>query len=374
MAPPDHGGGDRQERARRSATLAEIAERAGVSKATASRVFAAPGTAPAVSAAARRRVMKAASELGWRPHRAARTLSRRRSALIGALMPGFGGGFIGPVMDGVAAVAERARYEVMFTRYGSAEADITRGLESLLEMRVEGVLLYPSSSVPIEGERVAQELHEVPCVLIDQAVSGLSLPLVTGDHVGGMRQVARHLASLGHARIGYLAGPSWNWTADLRLSAFRAALKDHGLQLPDHYVTRYNWTWERAVTAAERLLGSKTIPTAVATANDVGAGAVLQVARDMGLQVPGDLAVIGYGDTMLSHAWVPPLTTVRQAVEGLGEAACRLLLHLMEDPASQDRVPVPVLPTELVVRGSCGGIPAPARAGSWGAEKPWDSR
>jgi LacI family transcriptional regulator len=263
-------------------------------------------------------------------------------------------------MDGVAEAAERAGYEVMFMRYRQGEEDIGRELDSLLEMRVEGILFYPSSSLLIQDDGIVRGLQEVPCVLLDQAVDGLALPLVAGDSVGGMRQVADHLVSLGHTRIGYLAGPSSSWGAEIRLSAFREALREHGLRLSDKRVARYDWyLWGRAVRAAQRLFQSEPAPSAIAAANDVGAGAVMYVARDVGLQVPSDLAVVGYGDTMLSHTWTPPLTTVKQPVAELGEAACSELIRLIQNGEAEDRSAVHLLPTELVVRGSCGGTMLP---------------
>ncbi len=306
-------------------------------------------------------MLRVARELGWRPHRAARTLARKRSGLIGAIVPGFAGGFIGAVMDGVAEAAEGAGYEVMFMRYRQGEEDIGRELDSLLEMRVEGILFYPSSSLLIQDDSVADGLQGVPCVLLDQTVDGLTLPLVAGDNVSGMRQVADHLVSLGHTRIGYLAGPSSAWGAEIRLSAFRDRLEEHGLRLSDRLVARYDWNmgWGRAVRAAQRLLQAEPVPSAIAAANDVGAGAVMQVARDAGLRVPDDLAVVGYGDTVLSHTWTPPLTTVKQPVAKLGETACSELVRLMRNGGAEDRASVRLLPVVLVVRGSCGGTMLP---------------
>jgi LacI family transcriptional regulator len=371
MAAPPAGDGGHSRRSRKPlVTLADIAERAGVSKATASRVLAVPGTGPAVSAPTRRRVLRAAQALGWRPNRAARALARRRSSLIGALVLGFGE-VTGSVLDGVAWEAERAGYEVIFRPYREDEQAMGRALESLLEMRVEGLLFYPSSGEPIEDDRIVAGLQEVPCVLIEESVERLSLPVVTDDSVGGMRLVADHLASLGHTTIGYLAGPSSSWNAQTRLSAFRAALKEHGLRLPDQQVARYDWEWRRALDAARRLLQSDTPPSALATANDTGAAAALQVARDLDLQVPGDVALVGYGDTRLSHAWVPPLTTVRQPVEALGQAACRLLLDLLRGEASSEGR-IQALPTELVVRASCGGTAPLAVIPPDGGQQPRD--
>jgi DNA-binding LacI/PurR family transcriptional regulator len=334
-------------------TIRDVAESAGVSTATVSRVFADPHGR--VSSATRRRVMRAAQELGYRPHRAARALARQRSNCIGVLLVGFGTGFVGDVMDGVVEGARASGWETVFASYGPPGHDgLRRALDQLLETRAEGIIFYPSSSLPIDDKLLVAELKRVPTVLVDMAVEGLDLPLVTSDDADGMRQAVDHLVSLGHERIAHIAGPSWTSTGAVRLRAFRGAMVEHGLQVPEQLVVSSGWFYGQAVAAAQKLLRTSPLPTAVITANDTCAAALLEVARNAGVRVPDDLSVIGFSDTMLCQTWYPPLTTVRQPKEELGAEAIRLLMAIIEGDTSVDRSGVRLLPTELIVRGSCG--------------------
>jgi LacI family transcriptional regulator len=334
-------------------TIRDVAESAGVSTATVSRVFAEPHGR--VSSATRRRVVRAAQELGYRPHRGARALARQRSDLIGVLLLGFGSGFVGDVMDGVAEAARQSGRETVFATYGARGHDgLRRALDHLLETRPEGIVFYPSTSLPIDDKVLVAELKQVPTVLVDLAVEGLDLPLVTSDDASGMRQAVEHLLSLGHERIGHLAGPSWMSTGAVRLRAFREAMAEHGFQVTPEWVVAHDFTYGQAVTAAQRLFQATPLPTAVIAADDKAAAAVLSVARHVGLAVPDDLSVIGFSDTYLCQTWYPPLTTVRQPKEELGREAIRLLGALIEGDESAEPGGVHLLPTQLIVRGSCG--------------------
>jgi len=335
-------------------TIREVAETAGVSTATVSRVFAEPRGR--VSSATQRRVVRAAQQLGYKPHRAARALARGHSDVIGVLLlAGFGGGFVGEVMDGLVEAAGQVGREAVFASYRTPGHDgLRRALDHLLETRAEGIVFYPSISLPIDDKLLVAEIKQVPTVLVDISVEGLDLPLVTSDDADGIRQAVDHLVSLGHQGIAHLAGPSWMSTGAVRLHAFTEAMAEHGLQAPEEWIVRYDFTYRQAVTAAQRLLQTTPLPTAVIAADDKGAAALLEVARHEGLRVPGDLSVIGFSDTLLCHTWDPPLTTVRQPKEELGREAIGLLAALIEGDESVDRSRVHLLPTQLIVRGSCG--------------------
>ena len=341
-------------RGRAQVTIKDVGKRAGVSPATVSRVFNQSGGAAPVRWATRRRVLEAARELGYRPNRAARVLVRQRSGLIGVLLPSFSGGFVSEVMDGLVGEAHRAGYETVFAQYGSIPTGLRRALDHLLEMRVEGIVLYPDKSLAIEDALAVEELKQMPVVLVDLAVDGLPLPLVTSDDASGIRAAVDHLVSLGHGRIAHLAGPSFFSTARVRSQAFREAMAGHGLPVPEEYVGHYDWHCDTAVEAARRLFEFEPRPSAVVAAGDVGAAGVLQAAREAGLRVPGDLAVVGFADILLCHTWSPPLTTVRQPKKALGEVAARLVVGIIAGEGPEDDTAVHLLPTELVVRESCG--------------------
>jgi DNA-binding LacI/PurR family transcriptional regulator len=335
-----------------AATIRDVAASAGVSTATVSRVFGESGGR--VSSVTRRRVMHAAQELGYRPHRGARALARQRSGLIGVLLVGFGSGFVGDVMDGLVEAARGCGREVVFASYGRAGyGSLHRALDHLLGMRAEGIIFYPPNSLPIDDPLLVADLKRLPTVLVDLAIEGLDLPLVTTDDASGVRQAVGYLVSLGHERIAHLAGPSWMSTGALRLGAFREAMAERGLQTRDEWLVRYDFTYGQAVVAAQRLFQATVLPTAVLAADDKCAAAVFEVARHAGLRVPDDLSVIGFSDTFLCHTWQPPLTTVRQPKEELGREAMRLLAAVIEGDTSVDATGVHLLPTQLVVRGSC---------------------
>lgn len=334
-------------------TIRDVAEAAGVSTATVSRVFAQPQGR--VSSNTRRRVVRAAQELGYRPHRGARALARQRSDLIGVLLVGFGAGFVGEVMDGLADAARESGRETVFASYGSLGYDgLRRALDHLFEMRAEGIVFYPSTSLPIDDKALVAELMRVPTVLVDMAVDGLDLPLVTSDDAAGIGQAVGHLRSLGHERIAHLAGPSWTSTGATRLRAFKEAMVENGLQAQDDLIVPHDYTYNRAVIAAQQLLQVSPLPTAVIAVDDKAAAAILEVARHSGLRVPDDLSVIGFSDTYLCQTWHPPLTTVRQPKAELGKEAVHLLSGLIEGGESEKDAGVHLLPTQLVVRGSCG--------------------
>lgn len=334
--------------------MMDVAKRAGVSMTTVSRVFSQQQADGTVSSLTRRRVLRAADELGYRAHRAARALARQRSGLIGALVPELGGGFVAEVIDGLMRGSQQVGYEPILAYCGHSRSDAGRALDYLLEMRVEGIVFYPRTSLPIEDEQITRELRRVPVVLVDLAIDGLSLPLVTSDDVSGMHEAVDHLVSLGHERIAHLAGPTWASSARIRLKAFRERMAGHGLDPRHDLVAHYDWTYSQAVEPSSRLLQATPRPTAVIAASDLGAATVAQVARQMGLRVPDELALIGFSDTVLCHTWSPALTTVRQPKGELGQEALRLLLRLVAGEKLEPGSCVHLLPTELVVRESCG--------------------
>jgi LacI family transcriptional regulator len=128
----------------------------------------------------------------------------------------------------------------------------------------------------------------------------------------------------------------------------------HGLAVPEEYVGHYDWHCDTAAEAARRLFEFEPRPSAVVAAGDEGAAGVLQAAREAGLRVPDDLAVVGFADILLCHTWSPPLTSVRQPKKVLGEVAARLVARIVAGEAPEDDTAGHLLPTELVVRESCG--------------------
>jgi len=353
---------DRESRERRplptgprrpAVTIREVAETAGVSTATVSRVFGDPHSR--VSPSTRQRVLRVAQQLGYRPHRAARSLARQRSGYIGVLLPHFGGGFIAEVMDGLVEAARDSGLETVFATCGPpGQGGLHPALDHLLETRAEGIIFYPSTSLALDDKTLEAELRQIPTVLVDLSIEGLDdLPLVTSDDADGITQAVSHLVSLGHEQIAHLAGPSWMSTGAVRLRAFREAMSEQGLPVPEERLVSHNYSYRGALTAARRLLETTPIPTAIVASSDESAAALLEVARAVGLRVPDDLSITGFSDTLLCQTWQPPLTTVRQPKEELGREAVRIVAAMIEGDPSVEPDGAHLLPTRLIQRSSC---------------------
>jgi LacI family transcriptional regulator len=213
-------------------------------------------------------------------------------------------------------------------------------------------VLPPSTS---EDERLAELLDELGCRYVRIASVALDEPqamLVTHDDAGA-REAARHLASLGHVRIGHISGPSSFRSAHVRKDGFVEGLREHGLELEPRYWAEGGYTFESGVACATELLSLKPRPTAIFAGNDEMALGVLRAARDLGIDVPGELSVVGYDDSpMATRVW-PSLTTVRLPIRDMGRIAARKLLAAPDGPRKDAEEVQP----SLVVRSSSGPPP-----------------
>jgi LacI family transcriptional regulator len=320
------------------AGIRDVAARSGVSIATVSRVF---NGSPRVSEDTRARVLARARELNYVPNAAARTLVRQRSQLLGVVLdtgdhPDIAHPFFQEVLAGLkSAVGERDYDLLLFAKEQHAYVD------RALHHRVDGLLLLSVHPHGPELERLLAT--QLPAIAVDLEIVGPRAGFVASDDAAGGRAAARHLRQRGHTRIATIAGPLDRSSGAQRLAGFRA-------ELPQTLVAEGDFYGESGHVAALQLLDLAEPPTAIFAASDLMALGVLQAARDRGLQVPRDLAVVGFDDVALAAAADPPLTTIRQDKRGLGTAAGEAIVALIESPDAA--VPAIRLPVELVVRAS----------------------
>jgi LacI family transcriptional regulator len=207
----------------------------------------------------------------------------------------------------------------------------------------DGALLVTPSSVDVT--------FGAPVVAVDHNAGSSSLPSVDSDNFNGAVTATEYLLALGHRRIGFLAGRSDLESGRLRKQGYRHALETAGVAVDPALIRAGEFQPESAEDAARQLLTSGGEPTAIFAANDVSALATISVARSLGLRVPDDLSVIGFDNVPESALSDPPLTTIEQPIQQMGLDATRLLIDLIEG----EEVPSThtMLPTKLVVRGSC---------------------
>ncbi len=329
--------------------LAEVAKKVGVSEATVSRVL---NGKPGVSEGTRQAVLTALDVLGYeRPTQ----LRGNRARLVGLVLPELQNPIFPAFADIVgAALAQQGLTPVLCTQTtgGVSEADY---VSLLLQQHVSGVVfaggLYAQADAPHDHYRLLAE-RNLPVVLINAAIEDLGFPRVSCDDAVAVEQAWRHLASLGHERIGLLLGPSDHMPSRRKLAAARAAAAAAGGSLPDEHVGRAMFTLEGGQAAAAKLWERGV--TGIICANDPMALGAVRAARRLGLSVPADVSVIGYDDSAFKTCTDPPLTTVRQPIEAMGRTAVELLaLKIAGKQVASDEL---LYEPELVVRGTTGPV------------------
>ena len=334
-------------------TIYEVARRSGVSTATVSRVM---HQGSGFSAPTRERVLKVAAELGWVPNGAARGLARRRVGIIGLLFPDLADDdidseaplFVDLVIRGAERAANLAGDAVLIaaTRRASRQ-DIARSVAS----KVDGLIVTSQSLSERELTTLARM---TPVTVIAARSAQRTHDVVCADNREGSRAVTAHLLAVhGYSEIAFLAGPAESPDSIERFAGFRDAMGAAGRAVPDHPTAHGEFTQAAGRRVTDELLSrSGALPRALIFANDQMAIGGLQLLRDHGVNVPGDVAVVGFDDITSSRHTRPALTTVAQPMREIGEVAVRVLLDRIAEPGAPHRVQV--LPTRLIVRRSCG--------------------
>ena len=325
-------------------TLADVAAEAGVSLSTASRALRADSP---VREATRRRVQAAARRLGYEPNRMARSLRMRASSFAGVIVPDIGVGFYARTLKGAQDALERAGYEVILMNTERQASREAAALRTLLAHRVHGVLLATSGGFA--------DAPRVPVVFFDNLVEGAGAGHVAYANREGMTLLVDHLVGHGHDRIGYVGGPPRFTSGVERLDGFRRAMSAAGRTVLPEYV-RFGdeaWSVESGKETARGLLTLTPRPTGLVAGSDTLAVGAFHAAREAGLNVPDDLAVVSFDDPFFADILDPPITALARNDRELGELAASLLLHAIETgklgPPTEVRLPV-----ELIVRRSCG--------------------
>lgn len=335
-----------------SVTIRDVARLAGVSPATVSRVLS--GSGHPVREATRRRVLEAAERLAYYPNHLARSLLRRQTGVVGLLVPDVSNPYYGAILRGVEDVAHQHGLTVMLCNTDRDPAKQRRYLRTLLEYRVDGVVVAGGTVTPEDLRMVDRR---VPLVAVGRHPA--DVPCVRVDNVKAGRQACRHLLELGHRQVGCLAGPPASLTSRDRVQGYREALRQAGVQPREEWVVWSEFTAQGGYRAARELL-SRCRVTAVVAGNDQMALGAVRALWELGLRVPRDVSVVGFDDTAVAAVSVPALTTVAVPTYELGRRTLELLLGLRTG-----RCPRPlVLSTELRVRESTAPPRAVGRTGA----------
>jgi LacI family transcriptional regulator len=322
-------------------TIRDVAERAGVSIATVSRVL---NDRADVSTETRERVREIARSVGYSADPAARSLGSRRTQLV-AVVVGDNAGhrdlslvFFGKVLAAISRRLAHSDYEAL----------LLQAVDGSLQHRIDAAILIGiDDDDPLISELTA--LH-VPVVGVDIRITGGRTAYVGSDHADGVRLALAHLYALGHRRIAHVGGAANTVAGAERVGAFQRECERLDLPLPGDYVREADFSSASGYRETCALLALPERPTAIVAASDLMALAALQAIRDVGLQPGSDVAIVGFDDLEAAALAYPPLTTIRQDRQELGTIAAERAIELIEDPDASPAATV--LPVELVVRAS----------------------
>ena len=329
-------------------TIMDVARQAGVSKGTVS--YALNGQ-PGVSEETRRRILAVAEELGWRPNSVARALSGSRSQVIGMVLarPAMLLGvepFLMRLISGIEGELSRSGFALMLQVVGDVEDEMAIYRTWASERRVDGVLIL---DLRVRDPRL--ELVErlgVPAAVMGNPRGHTGLAVARKDETAAMTSVVEYLAALGHRRIVHVAGQREFLHISQRGRAFGATLRRLGVAGTARTIYA-DYTGERAAEITRGLLAEASPPTALVYDNDVMAVAGAGVAREMGVDVPGDVSIVAWDDSPLCQLAYPPLTAVSVDIVEYGRAATELLIGIIDGgPVGE----VAAEPARLIPRGT----------------------
>jgi LacI family transcriptional regulator len=325
---------------RDQATIRDVAQHAGVSTATVSRVLAGIGRPrPEIIAA----VLAAVSELEYRPSAIARSLKLRSTRTLGLIVTDIENPFFPELVRATDDAAHERGYTILL---GSAADDDERAmgyLDLMVDRRVDGLIV--ASSAVTERHWAWLLRAPIPVVVVNAEPSAVGVPVITSDNEGGTRLAVEHLVALGHRYIGYVSGPEAYTAARPRLAGFRRACRDAGLPAEASPVVRGRARVESGELGVARLLEIQPALTAICCYNDLTAIGVLRALRAAGRDVPDDVSVVGFDD-IAAAAWVDPaLTTVVQQKGAMGRLAVERLAGAISSavPAAPEVVRLPVM-------------------------------
>ena len=334
-------------------TIKDIARLAGVSHTTVSQVLNHKGR---ISEKKRKQVLEICERENFVPNHLARSLQVRETKVLGIILNFFGNPFFSEIIRGIENVANQNNYVLLFGDARELPERESMYINTFLERRVDGIILYPTFSPEFEKNLVKLKLQKTPFVLVDRFSEQLKTNVVACDDVLGGRLATEHLVKIGHRQIGIILGPPSS-TMNRRLQGFRETLLRQGISEKHACVGKFEISRQNNVVngyrAALELLNQKDRPTALFVTTDEAVPGVLKAARELELSVPDGLAIVGYGNMKDIVEMDVPLTSVDYPKTEVGEEAMKLLLGLMKND-QEEKPKQLLLKPELVIRESCG--------------------
>jgi LacI family transcriptional regulator len=337
------------------ATIHDVAREVGVSTKSISRVL---NDEPGVSDETRQRILSAIERLGYIPNSAARRM-RGSSRALGLVTSGFED-YAGEIMRGMSKAAQNLGYNLLLYVQHSPSEDLSPYHAFIGDGLIDGVLMV----VPYDYEALIRLCNEngLPYVLVDYEgnLPVENAPIVTVTNRKGMLEATRYLVALGHRCIGFITGRMSMAGARERLQGYQDALREVEISYDSALVVEGDWTQETGFRQMRSLLARHPAMTAVLASDDLTAFGVMDAIKDAGLRVGEDISVIGFDNIPMASSVYPALTTVRQPMQEMGQAAAEILIGLLEGRPPINRNLE--FATDLIIRQTTGKPPSARRA------------
>lgn len=325
----------------------EVAKKAGVSVATVSRVL---NNSTNVNDETKARILKAIKALNYQPNRVAKRLRSKSISgnLLGVLIPDIENPFYVDVLRGIEDVAYRNNYAIIMCNFGQDEKKEKLYLEILQSESIDGLIAAPANEDDLQLKKMVND--GLPVVCVDRGLKETDVDLVVVDNDKGAYLATEHLVNQGYKRIAYISGLLSIPSSRFREQGYRRALKDNGLEFDSDLVRYGNSKHQSGVELCEELLNLKNPPDAIFTGNNLITLGALETIHSRSLNIPDDIAIVGFDDMYWASSLNPPLTAVRQPAMEIGRRAGELLIQRINDPL---RSPIQMmLNVELITRHS----------------------
>ena len=331
-------------------TLKDVSRLAGVSIKTVSRVI---NNSRYVKKETKERVLKVIEELNYKPDYFARNLKRKRSNVIGYIIPDFANQFFGLVFNGIEKEFRKAGYNLLVSNSDGEEELEESSIDILISNRVEGIIF---ASTGLSGEYVKRQIEtfRIPFVLIDNKLKGVKMNCVLHDNIKGAEILTDHLIKIhNQKKIAFITGPIHETSSKRRLEGYKNSLANNNIKANENFIKIGEWNNNSGHELTRQLFLQQGSPTSIFIASSTMALGVLKALKEIGLKVPEDIKLVSFDNLDFTEATQPPLTTINKVEEKIGKEAAKMLLRKIKDKDLNNCEEV-YIPMEIVIRESCG--------------------
>lgn len=330
-------------------TVKDIANRLNLHYTTVSKALSGH---PDISTETKGRVISLAKALDYHPNSIAKSLKNQESSTLGVIVPSIKNDFFSSVISGIEEMAYGREFNIVVCQSNENSEREAIHVRTLISNRVAGVLVSVAQTTTSGAHFKALQKQGIPLVFFDRVCEDIESDKVVVDDYGGAVKAVRHLVQSGYKRIAHIAGPKNTSIGRDRCRGYVDELKRNGIAIRHEMIIYGGLQEDYGAKAMRRLLSNHKMPDAIFAVNDpVALGAYHEIKRK-GLNIPRDIALVGFGNNTLSSYLDPPLTTVLQSPYELGKAAASMLLKRLENPEHEIAPRVEVIKTELIIRKS----------------------